>query len=177
MMKLPVDKLTPVVVISATAAAGRILFSFIPQVQPVTALVILSGLSLGPFCGGATGVLSAFVSNIVLGQGPWTLFQMLAWGLIGSVAGFMGKHKISSSLPVVCVYAFLSGLLFSLITDFSSLLYHIGGISPEAFGGLLLAGLLFNISHAVSNVFFVFVLYHKFLQKLTRIRDKYGFLC
>ena len=176
-MKLPVDKLTPVVVISATAAAGRILFSVIPQVQPVTALVILTGLSLGPFCGGAAGALSAFVSNFVLGQGPWTLFQMLAWGLIGVVAGFMGKNRILSSLPVACIYAFISGLVFSVITDFSSLFYNIGGISAESFGALLLAGLAFNISHAVGNVFFVAVLYRNFLQKLTRILDKYGFLC
>lgn len=176
-MKLPVDKLTPVVVISATAAAGRILFSFIPQVQPVTALVILTGLSLGPFCGCATGVISAFVSNIVLGQGIWTVFQMLAWGLIGAVAGLMGKSKILSSLPVTCVYAFASGLIFSLITDFSSLFYNIGGISAKSFGALLLTGLAFNISHAVGNVIFIILLYHNFLQKLTRIRDKYGFLC
>ena len=176
-MKLPTEKLTLVVVVSATAAAGRVLFSFLPQIQPVTALVILTGVSLGPFCGVCTGVLSAFVSNLILGQGPWTLFQMLAWGLIGWLAGFMGKSRFLSSMPVVCFYSFAAGILFSIITDFSSLLYNIGSRSPGAFGALLLTGILFNITHCIGNVIFIVLLYHNFLKKLTRIRDKYGFLC
>ena len=177
MRKLPVDKLTPVVVISATSVAGRILFNFIPQIQPCTALIILTGLSLGPFCGGATGALTAFVSNILLGQGPWTPFQMLAWGLIGVGAGYMGKNKLTSSLTATCVYGVMSAFFYSVLTDFSSLYYTLGSVTLRDFGLMLLTGLSFNISHAVCNVIFIILLYHKFLQKLTRIRDKYGFLC
>ena len=177
MKRFPVDKLTPVVVISATSVAGRVLFNVIPQVQPSTALIILTGLSLGPFCGGATGMLTAFVSNMVLGQGPWTPFQMLAWGLIGVGAGYLGKNRWLSSLPSACIYGVISAFFYSILTDFSYLYYTIGSITVKDFFLVLLTGLSFNISHAVCNVVFIVLLYHKFLQKLTRIRDKYGFLC
>lgn len=95
-MKWKSEMLMPVVVISAAAAAGRILFNFIPQVQPVTAMVILTGVTLGPLCGAATGFVSALVSNMVLGQGIWTLFQMLAWGLIGFAAGFFQRTGLQN---------------------------------------------------------------------------------
>lgn len=178
-MKWKTEMLMPVVVISAAATAGRILFNFIPQVQPVTAMVILTGLTLGPLCGAVTGFLSAMVSNMVLGQGIWTLFQMLAWGLIGFVSGFFSKSRITRSLPFLCFFGFLSGALFSLVTDLSTVFFMSYGVplSGSAVAAVFATGLLFNIPHCVGNVFFLLILYIPFVRKFRRLRDKYGFLC
>lgn len=178
-MKWKTEMLMPVVVISAAAVAGRILFNFIPQVQPVTAMVILTGLTLGPVCGAVTGLLSALVSNMVLGQGVWTLFQMLAWGGIGFLAGFFSKSKICRSLPFLCLYGFVSGILFSLITDLSTLFFMSYGvpISGVAIAAVFGTGLLFNLPHCVGNLFFLLILRRPFVKNFQRLRDKYGFLC
>ena len=80
----------PLVVICAAASLGRVIFSFIPQVQPVTVLVIITGSAYGCLYGYVTGSLCAVISNMMLGQGPWTLFQMTAWGTVGFLAGALG---------------------------------------------------------------------------------------
>ena len=74
----------------AAAAAGRVLFAAIPNVQPVTTMTACAGVALGPRAGAAVGGLAALVSNGFLGQGPWTPWQMLAWGLVGATGGAAG---------------------------------------------------------------------------------------
>ena len=178
-MRWKPEMLMPVVIISAAAVAGRLLFTFIPQVQPVTAMVILTGVTLGPLCGAVTGFLSALVSNMVLGQGIWTFFQMLAWGSIGFTAGFFSKNKVLRSLPFLCFYGALSGILFSLITDLSTIFFMSYG-SPMTWQTAVAVwgtGILFNISHCIGNVVFLLFLYRPFTAKFRRLRDKYGFLC
>ena len=75
----------------AVASAGRVVFNFLPQIQPVTAIVIIMGVYCGKQTGFLTGSLCALVSNLFLGQGPWTPFQMLAWGLVGVLAAVLAK--------------------------------------------------------------------------------------
>ena len=72
--------------LAAVAAAGRVLFVAVPGVQPVTVITIAAGAALGARAGFATGAVAALASNFFLGQGPWTPWQMLAWGACG-VAG------------------------------------------------------------------------------------------
>ena len=81
--------------LGALSAAGRIAFAAVPSVQPSTVLVIVSGWVLGPSAGFTVGATTALVSNVFLGQGPWTIWQMLSWGGIGMVAGFLGKLDLS----------------------------------------------------------------------------------
>ncbi|HHY92024.1 MAG TPA: ECF transporter S component, partial [Firmicutes bacterium] len=73
-----------VAALAALAAAGRIPFAAIPNVQPTTYLVLLSGFVFGSVPGFTVGATAALASNIFLGQGPWTPWQMLAWGLAGA---------------------------------------------------------------------------------------------
>ena len=75
-----------VATLAAVAAAGRVLFVAIPGVQPVTVITVAAGAALGARAGFATGAVAALASNFFLGQGPWTPWQMLAWGACG-VAG------------------------------------------------------------------------------------------
>ena len=79
----------PTVVLAACAAAGRVLFGAVPDFKPVSAIAIIAGAVFGRQSGFMTGALAALVSNFFLGQGPWTPWQMYAWGLVGYVGGVL----------------------------------------------------------------------------------------
>lgn len=67
-------------VLSAIAAVSRVPFAALPSVKPVSAIVILSAYVFGAEAGFIIGAVAALVSNIYFGQGPWTPWQMFAWG-------------------------------------------------------------------------------------------------
>ncbi|MBA3717232.1 MAG: ECF transporter S component, partial [Actinobacteria bacterium] len=77
-------ELALIATLAAAAAAGRVLFAAVPGVQPVTVTVVAAGVALGARAGIAVGATGALVSNFFLGQGPWTPWQMLAWGACGA---------------------------------------------------------------------------------------------
>lgn len=79
----------PTVVLAALAAAGRILFAPIPDFKPVSAIAIIAGVAFGRKSGFMVGALAALASNFFFGQGPWTPWQMYAWGLVGYGAGLV----------------------------------------------------------------------------------------
>ena len=83
-------ELALIAALAAAAAGGRVLFAFIPNVQPVTIIVAVTGAALGPRAGIAVGGTAALLSNAFLGQGPWTPWQMIGWGLVGGTAGLLG---------------------------------------------------------------------------------------
>ena len=75
-------QIMPTVVLAALAAAGRMLFAPVPDFKPVSAICILAGAVFGRRSGFLVGALAALVSNFFFGQGPWTPWQMYAWGLV-----------------------------------------------------------------------------------------------
>ena len=171
--KLPLSTFLPVVVMVVVASIGRIIFGFIPNVQPVTVIVIIMGLCYNTESGFLTGVLSALVSNMVMGQGPWTLWQMLAWGLIGLFAGLFGKIKPCRSLPFAVVYSVAAAFIFSIITDTWTVLTLADGLTLGGALSVFGAGLAFNIPHAVFNGVLCALIYKPMSKRLTRIKEKY----
>ena len=109
-------------VMTALSVLGRFAFAAIPHFKPVSAIVIITGMYLGAQSGFLCGALSAVLSNILFGQGPWTPFQMLAWGLIGLFAALLGgilkKNKIA-----LAVFGALAGVFYSLIMDIWTVLW------------------------------------------------------
>ena len=103
-----------IAVMTALSVAGRFVFAPIPFFKPVTAIVIITAIYLGSEAGFITGSFSAVVSNFYFGQGPWTPFQMLAWGLIGFLAGLLAKKLVESKVLLI-IYGALSGIAFSFI--------------------------------------------------------------
>ena len=165
----------PIVVLAALAAAGRIVFGPLPNVMPVTAIVIVAGACFGKEGGFLTGALAALASNMFFGQGPWTPWQMYAWGLVGFVAGvlFFGRTQ-SVSLVAVLAYGLLSSLCYGILLDS----WHVVGfISPlnwkSALAGYA-AGIPFNVGHALSTVVFLVLIYKPWIKKIDRIKLKFG---
>ncbi len=158
-----------VAVMVALSVAGR----FIPLFKPVTALTVISAMYLGSEAGFLVGALSAVISNFYFGQGPWTPFQMFAWGLIGLFAGLLAKW-LRRSRVLLLVYGLLSGVAFSMIMDVWTVLWYSGGLSWRAYLAALASAAPYTALYAVSNVGFLLLCAGPLGEKLERVRVKYG---
>lgn len=171
-----VKDILPVVVMVAVAAAGRVVFNFLPQIQPVTAIVIIMGIYCGKQTGFLTGALCALVSNLFLGQGPWTPFQMLAWGLIGVLAAVLAKAPVFHKTWAVCAYGVLAGFLYGAIADVWTLMAMGESLSWTLVLTVYAAAVPFNLLHGIGNAVFLLLLYRPLGNKLKRIQEKFGVL-
>lgn len=152
------------------AVAGRVFFLWAPGFKPVTGIVIIAGAALGGWNGFLCGSLSALLSDMFFGQGPWTFFQMLAWGCIGLGAGCF--RQWFSSRIVRILYAIGAGVFFSVFMDVYSTMAA-GSFLWSRYIAILLTSLPFTIMYMISNMIFVELLYPSLIKKLDRIRDKY----
>ncbi len=158
--------------LSAFTAASRIIFAPLPNIQPVTFLTALCGLVLGPFPGFLVGCTSAFVSNIFLGQGPWTPWQMFGWGIVGLICGLWGKRGKKPSpisFAIACVgLSFLFGWIMNL---WQAVTY----LRPFTWGAFLLTyitSLFFDLLHAAGSFLLTIIFYEKFYKILYRYKRR-----
>ncbi len=142
-------QLALVAALGSTAAAGRILFAFVPNVQPVTMLVAVTGVGLGARAGMAAGALAAVASNAVLGQGPWTPWQALGWALVGAAAALLRRplrHRLAlAGFGIAC------GFLFDWLLDVWSWSALGPGATAASFLSLVATGIPFDCAHAAGN--------------------------
>lgn len=158
-----------VAVMTALAVVGR----FIPLFKPITAICVITAVYLGAEAGFLTGALSVLISNIYFGQGPWTPFQMLGFGLIGLVAGYLSKPLMRSRLLLI-LYGVLSGIAYSMLMDIWTVLWYNGTFSFKLYLAAIISALPFTIMYAVSNIIFLLLLSKPVGEKLGRIKLKYG---
>ncbi|MBQ8883854.1 MAG: ECF transporter S component [Oscillospiraceae bacterium] len=173
--KTTTSYLVLVAVMTALSVTGRFLFAPVPFFKPVSAMVILTALSLGGQTGFVTGALSAVVSNFYFGQGPWTPFQMLTWGLIGFFAGILSK-KLSKNIILLSLYGALSGLFYSLVMDSFTVLFIDGAVNFKRYSALVVTSLPITLCYVVSNVVFLVVLSKPVAKTLNRLVKKYDIL-
>ena len=158
-----------VAVMIAMCVAGR----FIPFFKPVTAITVITAIYLGGESGFLVGSLSALLSNFYFGQGPWTAFQMLAWGLIGLVAGFL-SNPLRKSRAALLTYGVLSGVVFSLIMDIWTVLWYNDNFDFTLYLAALATALPHTALYSVSNFIFLWFMAKPFGDKMERIKNKYG---
>ena len=167
----------PAVVLAALAAAGRILFAPIPDFKPVSAIAIIAGIVFGRKSGFMVGALAALASNFFFGQGPWTPWQMYAWGLVGYAAGLIAQTGAFERHPAaVYAYGFASGLLYGAILNAWTILGFVHAQAAGAPGVLAVyaAALPFDLTHCVATAAFLAALYAPWKRKLHRVKAKYG---
>ena len=162
------------------ATAGRAVFFMLPHFKPVTALIVVAGIGLGAEAGFLTGAMTGFVSNFFFGQGPWTPWQMFAFGVIGFLAGLLFEKRMRRgklSLMGVCVYGFLATVvIYGLLLDTSTALSVLEGLTWQSVLACYVAGVPVNITHGVSTVVFLSLCAKPMLKKIRRMRKKYGLL-
>ncbi len=122
-------ELVVIAVMTALGVAGRAAFYMLPQFKPIAATVIITGVSLGCEAGFITGALTAFVSNMFFGQGPWTPWQMFALGLLGFISGLVFRKDIRTKTQRA---------LLCLLRCIINLFFIYGGIMDSAY--VLMAG-------------------------------------
>ncbi|MEG2192778.1 MAG: ECF transporter S component [Oscillospiraceae bacterium] len=160
-------------VLSAVAIAGRIGFAAVPFIKPLGAIVIITGAVLGAQAGFLCGAVSCLISNFMFGQGPWTVWQMVAFGLMGALSGliFYGREKILNRWAL-SIFGFVSYILITgPILDLSGMLLFPGFGTASS---LLLAGLPINAVSGASTFVFLLILAQPIINKLQRIIKKYG---
>lgn len=165
--------LTMIAALCGIAIVSRIAFFFLPQIKPMAALVILSGVAFGTEIGFITGAVTAFVSNFYFGQGSWTPFQMFALGVIGAIAGilFYGKRKYNWQLNA---YGFLAVfVIYGGIVDINTIFFTSRELNWKIVLSVYGTALPFNFLFALSTAFFLAVLKNPILRRIGRVSRKY----
>lgn len=166
-------EITVLAVMIAISVAGRFVFAWLPGFKPVTAITVIVALWLGKEAGFVVGSLSAVVSNFYFGQGPWTPFQMFAWGLIGFIAGILA-NPLKKNKILLCIFGALAGILFSLTMDIWSVIWFDSGFNISRYIATVTASLPSTVEYAVSNIIFLLLLSKPIGENLERIKTKYG---
>ena len=165
-------RLVLVSVTVALSVTGR----FIPFFKPITALTVLTGIYLGGEAGFLVGSMSAVVSNFYFGQGPWTPFQMFAMGIIGFLAGVLFRRGwLRRSRAALCVFGAIAAVVIygGIMNPVSALLYA-RTLEWKVIAAYYVTGFPVDCVHAAATVFFLWVLAEPMLEKLDRIKVKYG---
>lgn len=168
-----------VVVLSIMVALtiiSRIVFALIPGFKPISAMIIICGMVFGAEAGFLCGSLSAFASNMFFGQGPWTPFQMLAFGLIGYLAGGLNKRGWLENKLFLIIYGVIGGIGYSLFMDIWTVLSLDQVFNVYRYIAVIITAVPFMILYAVSNVVFLLILTPVLLKRFHRIKYKYGFM-
>lgn len=163
-------------VLCAIGVAGRVAFFMLPQFKPVVAVVIIAGVAFGGEAGFLVGAVTGFVSNIFFGQSPLTPWQMFAFGVIGFLAGILfRKGLLLRSRTALCVYGGLSTFfLYGGIMNPAALLTAQPAPTWDMLWLYYLQGIPFDLVHAVATVVFLYIAAEPMLEKLDRIKVKYG---
>lgn len=177
-------ELVVVAVLVAIAVASRAAFMWLPSFKPLVGIVMVAGIALGAQTGFLTGAMAAFVSNFIFGQGPWTPWQMFAFGIAGFVAGLLAKRGFIprggwTMRQRFGISAFGFALLVCVvgpILDTCSLFTMVSTPSPSGAAAIYLSGFPFNVVHGVATALTLFLVGNPMLDKLERIRVKYGMM-
>ncbi|MDR2358130.1 MAG: ATP-binding cassette domain-containing protein [Oscillospiraceae bacterium] len=172
-------KARELVIISALCAigvAGRGAFFMLPQFKPVTATVIIAGVAFGGETGFLVGAVTMLTSNIMFGQGPWTPWQMFAMGVIGFVSGVLFRKGLlrRSRLPL-CIFGGLATMvIYGGIMNPAYVIIYQPNPTLRMLLPAYISGFPFDLVHAAATVFFLWFASRPMLEKLDRIKTKYG---
>lgn len=153
--------------LTAITVAGRMAFFWAPQFKPVLAMVIITGVALGPEQAFLVGAMTAFVSNFYFGQGPHTPWQMFSFGLIGFIAGVLARRGVikEQRTHMASYGVFASYFIFGLIMNPASAIMFSGNISLKMLIPYYISGFPFDTIQAIATVFFIWILGEPMLEK------------
>lgn len=168
----PAKLLALVGALAALAALGRDAFAAVPDVKPITAIVLVTGVAFGAAPGFATGALGALASNVLLGEGPWTPWQMLGWGIVGLLGAALGALAGRRLSPLMIALACAAAAeVFNLLLDFYTWT-GTGSHTLAGFGLVLGSALAFDVTHVVASFVFGLAFGAVLLRMLLRVRSR-----
>ncbi len=165
-----------VAALAALAVAGRLVLTPIPNVVATTDIALITGYALGAGPGFAVGALAAPISNIWLGQGPWTAWEMAGWGLVGLGGAWLAaatRRRLNRlGLAVACAVA---GLAYGALLDLSVMVTYGGEQSLDRYLALSARGVPFNIAHATGNFVIALAAGPALVRMISRFRTRLEF--
>ena len=169
-------ELTVIAVLCAIGIAGRAAFFMLPSFKPVLALVIISGVAFGGETGFLVGAMTMLCSNVLFGQGPWTPWQMFAMGVIGFLAGVLFRKGFLRRTRVsLCIFGALSTIvIYGGIMNPASALIWANTLEWKTLLSYYVTGIPVDLVHACATVLFLWLAAEPMLEKLDRIKVKYG---
>lgn len=170
-------ELVTIAVLCAIGVAGRSAFFMLPQFKPVLALVIISGVAFGGETGFLVGAVTMMVSNVLFSQGPWMPWQMFSMGIIGFLAGVLFRKGLlrRSRGSLATFGAFAAVIIYGgIMNPAAALMYNSQTINWEMLKAYYVSGLPMDLIHAAATVIFILIAAEPMLEKLDRIKVKYG---
>lgn len=163
-------------VMCAIGVSGRVAFFMLPQFKPVTAVVIIAGVAFGGEAGFLVGAVTAFVSNMFFGQGPLTPWQMFAFGVIGFLAGVLFRKGILIRKKAsLCIFGGLATfIIYGGIMNPASMLTSQPSPTWKMLWLYYLQGIPFDLVHSLATMVFLYIAGMPMLEKLDRLKIKYG---
>ena len=168
-----------IAVLCALAVASRAIFAMLPNFKPIYGIIIISGIALGAQAGFLVGAVSAFSSNFLFGQGPWTPWQMLAYGICGLLAGlcYFRKDKLPKDPVSLGLFGFVLVLFVVCpLLDTSTVLTTLTVFTPTAILSIYTTAILTNLIQAGCTLVTLLAISKPMLRKIDRIITKYGLL-
>jgi len=179
--KPKVRDIVTLAVMCALAVTGRTAFFMLPNFTPVMAIVIIAGVAFGCEGGFITGAMTMFVSNFIMGQGPWTPWQMFAMGLVGFLAGlfFAGRSVRTRNMTKLglCIFgALICIVVYGGIMNPASVIMWQPNVNFSMIMASYVTGFPFDLAQATATVIALWLVARPFLEKLDRVRIKFGVL-
>ncbi|MFB3765194.1 MAG: ECF transporter S component [Methanotrichaceae archaeon] len=160
-----------VAALGALSALSRIPFATFLSFQPCTFFIITSGYVFGPVCGFMVGALTALLSNMFLGQGPWTPFQMICWGLIGASSSLLGRYKVG--MLGLMVWGLFWGFLYGWLMN---IWFFVGYVHPWTITTFIVTNInsfFWDLSHGIANIFFLSLFGREAISILERYKKRF----
>ena len=165
-----------IAVLATMAALGRVAMAPFPDVKPTSFIVIMTALTLGKESGFIVGSTAAIVSNLFLGQGPWTPWQMFAWGMMGVTAGMLRNFDWAHNRYILAGIGVAYGFLFGWIMDLWYVLVYIQPLTIKTFIAAYVASFYFDLIHGITTGVLLFFFYKSWYRIIERFKYKYGLM-
>ena len=182
--------LAPIAVMAAVGVTGRAAFAIVPlpNFKPMLAIIMMTAIVFGPESGYLTGALAALLSNFLFGQGPWTPWQMVSFGVIGFLTGVLYRTGVFGTVgqaatdeegkrkkPVVlCIFGFFMGILYGWIMNIQYVSGYVRPVNLTTIGAAYAASLWYDVSHGLCTALVLWLAGEPWVRKLLRIRKKFG---
>ncbi len=170
-------ELVTIAVLCAIGIAGRSLFFMLPQFKPVLALTIIAGVAFGGEAGFLVGAVTMLLSNMLFSQGPWTPWQMFAMGIIGFLAGVLFKKGLlrRSRLSLAIFGAFTAVIIYGgIMNPAAAFMVSSQTVTFKMLMAYYISGLPMDLVHGFGTALFIMLAAEPMLEKMDRIKVKYG---
>ena len=172
-------ELVTIAVMCAIAVASRAAFIWLDHFKPMAAIIIITGIALGAEAGFLTGSLAVVVSNMIFGHGPWTPWQMFAFGIVGFVAGVLYRFHLidkNNKIKLAIFGGVIIMFLVGPILDTASLFLIAAELNKNYIIATYISGIPVNAVHALATVLTLYFFSQPLFEKIDRLKTKYGMM-